>query len=348
MKSIQKAVSKLNNNFEKSHGNGNQEGESSNNVARLSELVDIDFDLEQEEISEWPGLVGGSTPVDLRGERGVQHGNVEDQQVASTISDQSVGIVKHVRRIGLPISRFKKMGIITPDAPKSQIAEEFRNIKRPLIANIAALAAGGNTLANVIMVTSCVEGEGKTYTAINLAMSLAMERDRTVLLIDSDVAKASASMTLGLNSEGPGLTDILMNPSIGINDIICHTDIDNLRCVPVGSKSDHSTELLASDGMRALIKQVSYRYADRIIIFDAPPILVTSEAMVLAAQVGQIVFVVGAESTTHNMVADALGRIRGKACIGLVLNKISKKLATNYGYGYGYDQNQSRRLIEGG
>lgn len=239
------------------------------------------------------------------------------------------------RKLKFPLNRKGVLGLISPDQAKSQVAEEFRAIKLPLLAHISARETG-NSLANVIMVTSCVEGEGKTFSAINLSMSLAMERNKTVLLIDADVMKSATSAMLGISVGEPGLIDVLLEDTRDISGVLWDTQLENLKCIPAGTKSDHASELLGSTAMLELIQQLSNRYPDRIIVLDTPPILLTSEAMVLANQVGQIVFVVSAEHTTQGMVADAIGRLPSSAHVGMLLNKSKKKIGATYGYGYGY------------
>ncbi len=251
-----------------------------------------------------------------------------------------------VRQMKLPLNHFKAKGMISADAPKSQIAEEYRAIKRPLLSNMDGGSGAGVKLGNVIMVTSCVEGEGKTFSAINLAMSLAMERDKTVLLIDADAAKGTSSRLLGFRDDEPGLTNLLLEPSAVIDDFIWQTDMKNLFCLPAGRKSEHSTELMASNSMRELIRKLAEDHPHRIIVFDAPPVLETSEAVVMTQLVGQIAFIIAAESTTQGMVSDALNRIQGSARIGLMLNKTRKKFGTasyGYGYGYGHDHRRTNR-----
>jgi len=171
-----------------------------------------------------------------------------------------------------------------------------------------------------------------------------MERNRSVLLIDADVIKASASELLGIPDNQPGLTDLINDPSMDVESVVFDTDVRNLQCMCAGSNTDHATELLSSDAMKQLISQLASHYPQRIIIFDAPPVLQTSEALVLAEQVGQIAFVVGAESTTHSMVSEALARLPDKAWQGMILNKMQKTLTAGYGYGYedGYGQGHPR------
>jgi receptor protein-tyrosine kinase len=236
------------------------------------------------------------------------------------------------------LARLKQAGALTPDAGRSKIAEEYRLIKRPLLVN----AFGhGNTPpipnGNLIMVTSSVPGEGKSFTAINLAISMATELESTVLLIDADVTKSSVVRYLGLEADR-GLLDVLRDPSIQLADVMIKTDIAKLTVLPSGRSFSHATELLASSAMKEFVKDISSRYRDRIIIFDCPPLLATSEASVLATYMGQIVFVVEAERTPQEAVKDALSHLTDCEHVGLVLNKAPTRTGGGdyYGYGYGY------------
>jgi exopolysaccharide/PEP-CTERM locus tyrosine autokinase len=187
---------------------------------------------------------------------------------------------------------------------------------------------------NLIMVTSALPGEGKTFTAINLAMSIAAELDNTVMLVDADVARPSVLRTLGLPA-GPGLLDVLEH-QVDMSSVLLRTNIEKLTVLPSGDPHPRATELLASDAMRDLLDDMATRYADRIIIFDSPPLLLTTEARVLATHMGQIVVVVQAERTLQNDVQHALATIESCPVKMMVLNKAQSETAGRYGYGYGY------------
>ena len=233
-------------------------------------------------------------------------------------------------------AHLRAMGGVTPEGGRSKIAEEYRLIKRPLLGN--AFGHGGVPRienGNLIMVTSSVPSEGKTFTAINLAISMAMELEHTVLLIDADVAKSSVPRYLGLEAER-GLLDILRDPNVPLSDVLIKTDIAKLTVLPSGRGFAHATELLASAAMRAFVQDIASRYPDRIVIFDTPPILATSEATVLASYMGQIVFVVEAERTPQEAVRDALSHLSDCEHVGLILNKVPQRTGQGDYYGYGY------------
>jgi protein-tyrosine kinase len=238
--------------------------------------------------------------------------------------------------IDLPIARINSLGMVSPDLPRSKIAEEYRVVKRPLLMNITGEGAAVVDNANLILVSSALVGEGKTFSAINLAMSMAMEQDKTVLFVDADVSKATATHFLGIPDNQKGLIDILQNKGMAIGDVMLRTNIPNLRVLPAGHAHDRPTELLASDNMRAVMLELSRRYSDRVIIFDSPPLLQTTEAAVLANLVGQIVLVVAANETPQGAVTEAIEHIRDDKVIGMLLNKSNHKDSGQYGYGYGY------------
>lgn len=246
----------------------------------------------------------------------------------------------------LPLSHLESMGLVSQNKLKSQITEEFRGIKRPLLRNVDSQGVGD---ANLIMVTSCFQGEGKTFSAINLMLSISMEKDKTVLFVDADVAKASAGKMLGIPDDARGLIDVLEHGVVGFEEVILPTNIPNIKIIPAGKLNEHSTELLASERMQALMKELSARYPDRIIIFDAPPFLQTSEASVLANAMGQIVFVVESEKTSPDMVSQAVSQIGEDKIVGMVLNKTKRypwgQLLHGYGYGYGYGYGTDRGRV---
>lgn len=242
------------------------------------------------------------------------------------------------KKINLPIRAMQQQGFLTPDGLSSRLSDEYRTIKRPLLENISGSRASHVDNPNLIMVTSSVSGEGKTYTAINLAMSIAMEQGKSVMLVDADTAKASATKTLGIEADAMGLTTLLEAPETSFSEVMLRTDIENLTVLPAGEPHERSNELFASKVMADLMSELSQRYKDRVIVFDSPPLLQTTEAAVLASRVGQVVFVVAAESTLEGAVGEAIKQLGDDKIIGCVLNKYEKKLgdASAYGYGYGY------------
>lgn len=235
-------------------------------------------------------------------------------------------------RIALDFARLQANGIITPNDPDLQLLHEFRVVKRPLIRN--ALGKSGAPLqnGNLIMVTSALPGEGKTFVALNLAMSIAMEVDSTVLLVDADVVAPSVPRVLGIRP-GKGLMDVLTEPNLALGDVILKTNVNRLALIPAGTPHRRASELLASEAMAELLDEVSKRYPERIVIFDSPPLLATTESRALASNMGQVLVVVEADRTTHGALETALATV--ESC-PVVLTMLNKAAASDVGAYYGY------------
>ncbi len=239
------------------------------------------------------------------------------------------------RRVDINLDVLASSGIIRPDAPRSRLADEFRVIKRPLIDNAMGKGAARIKDGNLIMITSALPGEGKTFTAANLAVSIAMELDNTVMLVDADVARPTLLSKMGL-PPAKGLLDVLVDDSISLSQVLLRTNIEKLTILPSGTQHPRATELLASDAMARLLEDMSNRYSDRIIIFDSPPLLVTTEARTLASHMGQVVIVVKSEGTTHSDVKHALAAIESCPVRLMLLNQARSSTNDEYGYGYSY------------
>jgi Mrp family chromosome partitioning ATPase len=158
---------------------------------------------------------------------------------------------------------------------------------------------------------------------------MALEMDRTVLLVDADVARAGVPGVLGLDAKR-GLMEVLIDRSVDLADVLWKTDVGGLTVLPAGTAHKHGTEILASDAMRGLLRELAERYHDRVVVFDSPPLLAASEAGALASQVGQIVVVVEANKTSEATLKDALGRVDASRVTGLLLNKV-EGLRLEYG-----------------
>lgn len=258
------------------------------------------------------------------------------------VADEPPAAVPGSRRIELDMNTIARHGILTPRSERSNLGDELRVIKRPLLRNVAGKGVAPVKNGNLIMITSAVPGEGKSFSAANLAMSIAMELDHTVLLVDADVARPSLPELFDL-PPSKGLLDVLVNPEIGLSQVMLRTNIEKLSILPSGTRQPHATELLASDAMARLLDELATRYSDRVIIFDSPPLLVTTEARVLAGHMGQVVLVVRAERTTHAEVRHALSLIDTAPVKMLMLNQATDMGANGHGYGYGYGYGYERK-----
>jgi protein-tyrosine kinase len=238
--------------------------------------------------------------------------------------------------VKIPFKELRELGMLTPAIPRSAIAEEYRTIKRPLLINIAGDSVTPPILhGNLIMVTSALEGDGKTFSSICLALSIAMERDKHVLFVDADTAKAEAGRMLGVPSTSPGLIDVLENKDASAAEFTLPTNVEKLRILPAGGVHAHANELLASERMQQLMLELSDEDPNRVIVFDSPPLLLTTEAAVLASFMGQIVFVVSADMTPQVAVAQAIEHIGEEKMVGMVLNRARRRINPYY-YTYGY------------
>ena len=237
-------------------------------------------------------------------------------------------------RVEIDLARLSAGGYITPNAPRSRLAEEFRVIKRPLMNNISGKSATKVVHANRIMVTSSVPGEGKTFVSLNLAMSLAMELNTEVLLVDADASRPALLERLGLEPSN-GLLDLLVEPGLAPRSLILKTNVEHLSILPAGNPQARATELLASDSMSRLVEQLATDDPRRVVLFDTPPLLAASESRVLAAHMGQIIMVIGADGTPQGTVAEALSTIDNCPIVFTLLNRVSPADGGHYYGSYG-------------
>ena len=232
-------------------------------------------------------------------------------------------------QVKIDLERLATMGYVSPHAPSSRRAEEFRMVKRPLLTNVRGNSAAPVAHANRIMVTSSLPREGKTFVSINLALSIAMERDITVLLIDADATRPAVLERLGLASS-KGLLDVLSEPDLDVQTVMLKTNVERLSILPAGTLQEQATELLASKGMSMRVDKLASRFPNRILVFDAPPLLGSTESRVLAAHMGQVVFVIEADRTPQRSVSDALATLESCPVVMTLLNKASSSEAGSY------------------
>jgi receptor protein-tyrosine kinase len=240
---------------------------------------------------------------------------------------------RHSRHVEIDLAALAAAGYITPEASRAKIADEFRVIKRPIISNAHWKSGTRIERGNRVMVTSALPGEGKTFVSINLALSIALEVDSTVLLVDADVANPCIAKVMHLTGE-KGLMDLLTSDRLDLADVLLKTNVDKLSVLPAGSHHPRATEMLASQAMVNLVTEMASQYPDRILIFDSPPLLVTTEARVLASHMGQIVMVVESDRTSQTTVRRALETIEMCPTVLMLLNKAKRSEIGSY-YDYG-------------
>lgn len=231
-------------------------------------------------------------------------------------------------------------GLFPPAGEEQRLAQQYRKIKRPLIANAIGQGAPKMPKGYLIMVASAMAGEGKSFTAVNLALSMSLEKDVNVLLVDADAPKPQLTHIFGLKGER-GLLDVLRDPHLDVESVIRPTDVPKLSFLPAGTVSSEATELLASARMEHVAMQLGQHDSHRIVLFDTPPLMQTTESPAFTGVAGQIVVVVRAESTPQPVLLDALKLLEGRPGVSLVLNQSLRSAISAYYY-YGYSEDSQR------
>lgn len=259
---------------------------------------------------------------------------VTSQKVTRAKTPVSDGIVSNTQ-IEIDLDMLAKKGFVSTDSNRQVINEEYRVIKRKLLDNAFGPLSKSLINSNVIMVTSSRQGEGKTFTAINLALSIALEQDKTVLLVDADVLRPNVMRTLELKNE-QGLMEYLLGDKENISEVMCRTNLDNLRIISAGKSHHLSAELLASERMFDAVEEFANRYPDRIVIVDTPPLLGINETAILANLAGQALVVTEEFKTKLFDVENAVKHLNPEMAIGFVVNKTEQVNLEGGGYGYYY------------
>jgi len=302
---------------------------------RLEQLRQAGVELPEDTTAELPPARPSTRTPAAAPSPGQKHSRVVNTSGMPDQPEPSGSVSSVAKRVDLNLEAIAASGLLVPSQTRTLLASEFRVIKRPLLANAMGKGPSPIRNGNLIMVTSALPGEGKSFTAINLAISIAMEMDNTVMLVDADVARPTVLSMLGLPPT-EGLLDVVTANSLDISGMLLRTNIEKLSILPSGTQHQRATELLASDAMIRLLDDMAKRYPDRIIIFDSPPLLATTEARALATHMGQIVVVVQAGETLQGAVKDALSTIAACPLKMMVLNQATQSVSERYGYGYAY------------
>ncbi|MEA3001547.1 MAG: protein-tyrosine kinase [Sphingomonadales bacterium] len=233
-------------------------------------------------------------------------------------------------------ARLRKQGFLDPDAPAGALAEEFRIVKRQLLAT-AALPGIPEEKRRIALICSAQPDEGKTFCALNLALSLAGEQDVEVLLIDGDFGKPEILPMLGVEPQA-GFVDAIADPALDPEGLIVRTDVGALSLLGAGRQVNNVTELLASERTREVLARLAGANPKRILIFDSPPALAASSASVLASHAGQTVMVVRADQTAEADLREALDLLAPCPHVSLLLNGAGfaasgRRFGSYYGYG---------------
>lgn len=283
---------------------------------------------------EMPASIGAAGPLPA-GPANVTHiAPVAATPAKVSATADALAINRRSKEVTLDLARLEREGYLVPSQGRSLLAEQMRIIKRPLLANARGESAQPIARSNLILVASAMPGEGKTFFSMNLAMSIAMEVDHSVLLVDADVLRPSVLARYGLEPSR-GLMDVVGSAHLELPDVMLRTNVPKLSLLPAGTANAKSTELLASTAMEDMLDELAAKYSDRIIVFDAPPLIPTTESRVLASRVGQVVMVVEANRTTHAQVTQAYAAVESCPVVLSVLNKASGKGGSeSYGYYY--------------
>jgi exopolysaccharide/PEP-CTERM locus tyrosine autokinase len=269
------------------------------------------------------GIKVPSAPVSDRSPHGIGHGPAHDRL------EDTASLAKHIT---VDNAALRARGYFPEQDRDRQFADQYRRIKRPLIDKALT---GSATIGDprTIMVTSALPGDGKTFTSINLALSMALERDVSVLLIDADVAKRHVSQIFGLGEQA-GLLDALLDESLDPESLVVPTTTRGLSILPAGRHVAGTAELLSSNQMGKIISGLSARNPRRILLLDSSPLLVTNEGRSLVKVSGQVVLVVRAEGTPRQAVQAAVELFDAAQAGGVVLNQVQQSSTEGY-YGYG-------------
>lgn len=222
-------------------------------------------------------------------------------------------------RVAVDRSALSAAGYLDPAAPPTATSEEFRIVKRRILTH--ALADGAQPRDRLVLINSPHAGDGKTWVALNLALSLAAEKELEVLLVDADFGKPGVCQTLGISAV-PGLMDALVDPAVDLAELIVPTDLPSLSILPAGRSVHNDTELLASSRTRAVLNDLVASHPRRIVLLDSPPALAASAASELARHVGEVLMVVRADRTSEAALRDAVQLLSACPRIEAILNGV--------------------------
>jgi len=278
-----------------------------------------------------------------------------DSPVANGTPYEAIPSASYVDRrsqnITIDLARLAARGFVTPQS-RSRLSEEIRLVKHRLMQRMRLfdhdrIGETSSPLDSVIMVTSARPSEGKSFVSLNLALSFIVDEGLNVLLVDADPVQRSILSTLDINAER-GLIDLLRNPSLDMADVLLRDAHLRFGVLPGGSTSASVTELFSGQRMRELMTAMAARYRDRIIIFDCPPVLASTEPLAIAQHVGQLLFVVEANGTPERAIRSALDLLSSCRNVSFVLNKtIISGGADEFG-SYYTDYDRKRKNSHGG
>lgn len=262
----------------------------------------------------------------------------KSREATPTSASGAVERLAHADSVALDFGALQSLGVLPRQDEEERFTEQFRRAKRPVVDFAMGRESPGALRKSVAMITSAVAGEGKTFVSFNLSLSIARERDVSILLVDGDVAKGHITEVLGLQNRG-GLTDLLSKGDLDPESLVLGTNVAGLCVLPSGRRTSGAPELFASERMTEIVQKLAAADPKRIVLFDTSPLLMTSESRALARLVDQIVLIVRAESTPQPVLLEAINLLDKTKTIRCILNQSRAMGMTEYYYGYGYHQN---------
>jgi receptor protein-tyrosine kinase len=270
-----------------------------------------------------------------------QHKSTSEDTVAEPESKAVAGKPGSLLSLEIDLASLEANGYVSLTNSRQLVNEEYRAIKRKVLNNAFGPLSSTLENSNVIMVSSPRPNDGKTFTAINLALSIALEQDKTVLLVDADVLRPSVMRELGVNFD-KGLMEYLLGDVTSLSEVMYSTNVEKLKVIPAGKSHHLSTELLASEKMWETVQEFSRRYADRVVIFDTPPLLGINETAILANLAGQAVVVIKENSSKISDVNEAIKQLNPEMSKGFVVNQSTQSGEGAGYYGYYYSGNAEK------
>jgi Mrp family chromosome partitioning ATPase len=257
--------------------------------------------------------------------------------------------------VALDVERLRAAGQLPSADVAARTEDEIRRIKWPLLKAVMGGEGVKPARNNVILVTSAMPGEGKTFASLSLALSIVRDREMRVVLVDGDVARPGLTPAIGLEGR-PGLNDVLEDTTRDVGEVTYQTDVEGLFFVPAGKWHAHAPEFFAGSRMPQVIEALSRRVGRGVIIIDSPPLLATNEAQVATRYAGQVLLVVRADETPQQAVLDAIALVDKDASVSAVLNRCEPSALDRYygryyygsGSGYGHGGRGSYSAGPGG
>jgi len=259
-------------------------------------------------------------------------GGQDREYATDRLQDKPAQAERVNKPVTIDLNKLGRLGFLTADCKNQSLFEQFRRIKMPILSAAFRTDTGRERNKNILMVTSAMSGEGKTYNAINLSFSITLEYNFTVLFMDVDLTGRSMTRLFGLE-DSPGLTEYLTSDRASISQYFYKTNIEKLSVIPSGKPNPRSTELLTSSRMNRLLSELSDRYNDRLIIMDTPPLMQDSSSVAISKLANIIAVIVEAEKTPRHLVVEALKQVKDKKDVNIILNKSNQHFGEgNYYY----------------